>query len=444
MEVLVYTQRLTPRVDYVIRFIFEDILGVRVRITSSYSEAKLHVGVLISYCRLKVKEGIHIVPHNLMIEDSIVRQKIDFCDWEGMPAFFKTSKEADIPFDLFASTFYLISRYEEYLLFDPDKHNRFTSEHSTAFKGGFLEEPIVDQWAYKLVEKIVEKYPSFEINPRGFEFIPTFDIDNAYAYQNKGLDRIILGTLKSLVTFRFSDVRDRMLVYFKMKKDPYDIYDRVFSILEEWPNTIWFALVGKNGRYDKNVSIHHIEMKNLLTRINQKFRVGIHPSYRSGTNIEKVRTEISDIAKVLDKDILQSRQHYLRIFLPTTYNNLIALGVEEDYSMGYSDRSGFRAGTCTPFYFYNLKEEKEVDIKIVPFQTMDFTLWSQMKLSPLLAYDHIMTLVNKVKAVNGTFVSIWHNEYLSGQSTWKGWELLLPLVLEKVKKIKRENRVHSS
>jgi hypothetical protein len=444
MEVLIYTQRLTPRVDYAIRFIFEEILGVRVRITSSYSEAKVHAGVLISYCRSKVKEGIHIVPHNLMIEDSIMRQKIDFCEWKGLPAFFRTSKEADIPFDLFATTFYLISRYEEYLLFDPDKHNRFTSEQSIAFQGGFLEEPIVDQWAYKLVDTIREKYPSFDINPRGFEFIPTFDIDNSFAYQNKGLTRAILGSLKSFFTFRFNDFANRIAVYLKMKKDPFDIYESVFSILDEWPNTIWFVLAGKYGRYDKNVSIHKLEMQNLLKSIRKKFVVGIHPSYHSGMNTERIRAEIIDIAKVLGKEVLHSRQHYLRIFLPTTYNNLVSLGVKEDYSMGYSDHSGFRAGTCTPFYFYNLKEEKVIDLKVVPFQTMDFTLWSQMKLSPLLAYDHLMSLVNKVKAVNGTFVSIWHNEYLSGQSPWKGWELLLPLVLEKVKKFRREDRVYST
>ncbi len=444
MEVLVYTQRLTPRVDYAIRFIFEDVLGVKVRITSSYSEAKLHVGVLISYCRLKVKEGIHIVPHNLMIGDSIIRQKIEFCEWEGLPAFFRTSKEADVPFDIFAATFFLISRYEEYLLFDPDKHNRFSSKSSVAATGGFLEDPVVDQWAYKLVDKIRIKFPSFEIKPKGFKFIPTIDIDNAFAYRNKGIYRAILGATKSLLTFRLGDFINRIAVYLNLRKDPYDVYDNLFPILNDWPNAIWFVLVSRYGRYDKNISIRNNEMRNLLVKIREKYRVGIHPSYQSGTNMEKVRTEISNIVSVLDKEVNVSRQHYLRLFLPTTYNNLIALGIREDYSMGYSDCTGFRAGTCTPFKFYDLKEEKVIELKIIPFQVMDFTLCSQQKMNPLIAYDHIMELVNKVKAVNGTFVSIWHNEYLSGQSPWKGWELLMPLVLEKVKNYKREDQVHSA
>lgn len=442
MEVLVYTQRLTPRVDYTLRFIFEDILGVRVRITSSYSEAKAHHGVLISYCQLKVKEGLHIVPHNLMIEDSVVRQKIEFFKWDELPAFFRTSKDADIPFDLFAASFYLISRYEEYLLFDPDKHNRFTSDQSVAAKGGFLEDPIVNQWAYKMVSMIQEKFPSFEINPKKFDFIPTIDIDNAYAYQNKGFRKALLGSMKSLVTLRFRDSIRRLLVYLNLQKDPYDIYEKTFSMLSDWPNAIWFVLVGKYNRYDRNIPIQNYEMQILLHSIGDRFQVGVHPSYHSGTSFDRVKAEIADISRVLNTNVKLSRQHYLRLFLPTTYLNLVSLGIKEDYSMGYSDRIGFRAGTCTPFNFYNLKDETVLNLKIIPFQTMDYTLCHQMKLKPSEALDSIMKLVNKVHAVNGTFVSIWHNEYLSGISPWKGWEQVMPLVLEKVKKLKGEDSVH--
>ena len=308
--------------------------------------------------------------------------------------------------------------------------------------GGFLEDPIIDQWAYKLVSKIQEKFPSFEVNPRKFDFIPTFDVDNAYAYQNKGLKRAVLGTLKSFITLRFGDFFNRLFFYLNLRNDPYDIYDSTFSILKDWPNAIWFVLVGKYNRYDKNIPIQHYEMQNLLHRISDKFRVGVHPSYQSGTSFDKVKAEISDIARALSVNVELSRQHYLRIFLPTTYTNLALLGIKEDYSMGYSDRIGFRAGTCTPFNFYNLKEDKALTLKIIPFQTMDYTLSHQMRMNPNEALASIMKLVNKVHAVNGTFVSIWHNEYMSGISPWRGWELLMPLVLEKVKELRGEDPIH--
>ncbi len=439
MEVLVYTQRLTSRVDYTLKFIFEDILGVKVRITSSYSEAKLHNGVLISYCMLAVKEGIHIIPHSIMVEDSVERQKIDFFDWEGLPAFFRTSRDSDVPFDLFAATFFLISRYEEYLLFEPDRHNRFTADQSLAAKGGFLEEPIVDLWAYKLVKKIQERFPSFQSCPSKFEFIPTIDIDNAYAYQHKGTDRAVMGTLRSLLTLKFGDFSRRILVYLNLRKDPFDIYDKVFSIIKDWPKSVWFVLVGKYARYDRNVSIQQYEMQNLLHRIGDRFNVGVHPSYQSGASFDKVKFEINDLSRVLNKTIIHSRQHYLRFFLPTTYNNLSLLGIKEDYSMGYSDCIGFRAGTCTPFKFYNIKEDKVLDVKVVPFQAMDFTLCEKLKLTPDEAVDRVISLVEKVKKINGTFVMIWHNEYMSGMASWRGWENHMPAVLEKVKKIQSDD-----
>lgn len=109
--------------------------------------------------------------------------------------------------------------------------------------------------------------------------------------------------------------------------------------------------------------------------------------------------------------------------------------------MGYSDRIGFRASTCTPFKFYNIKEEKVLELKITPFQTMDYTLCHQMRMTPDEALDRIMKMVEKVYMVNGTFVSVWHNEYMSGISPWKGWQHLLPLVLEKVKRLKGEDTV---
>lgn len=444
MEVLVYTQRLTPRVDYIIKFIFEDILKVKVRITSSYSEAKAYNGVLVSYSKVKVKESLHIVPHYLMIDDSLMRQQIDLFKWEGQPAFFYTSDEADVPFDIFASSFYLISRYEEYFAYEPDKHSRFTSDQSIADQGGFLEEPIVDQWAYKLVSKIKIKYPSFEIPKKVFEFIPTIDIDAAFAYQHKGFYRAFLGTIQSIFLLKFEDVKNRIKVYLRLKPDPFDVYNIVFAMLKDWPNTIWFVLAGNYGRYDKNISIHNHAMKSIVSRIGKDFRVGIHPSYQSGTNIERVREELSKLVDVLECGVIQSRQHFLRLFLPVTYRNLVSLGITEDYSMGYSNRSGFRAGTCTPFYFYNLREEKVVNLRVFPFQTMDFTMCQQMKMTPSQAVDHIMSLIAKVRAVNGTFISIWHNEYLSGVSPWKGWELLMPLVLEKVKMLKSEDQTTSS
>ena len=109
------------------------------------------------------------------------------------------------------------------------------------------------------------------------------------------------------------------------------------------------------------------------------------------------------------------------IEFPRTYNTLSSLGIAEDYSMGYASHTGFRAGTCTPFHFYDLKSEQETSLVIYPFQVMDRTLKDYMNLQPAEATQKIAEMIEEVRAVNGTFISIFHNEAFSDTGEWEGW-----------------------
>ena len=137
--------------------------------------------------------------------------------------------------------------------------------------------------------------------------------------------------------------------------------------------------------------------------------VGIHPSYGSGDRVESVQKEIRRLEQILDRPICSSRQHYLKMSFPETYRTLIANGIEEDYSMGYSEVPGFRAGTCTPFKFYDLQANEPTNLTVYPFAVMDRTLNDHLKLSPEEAIERVSDLFAEVKAVHGTLVSVWHN-----------------------------------
>ena len=119
--------------------------------------------------------------------------------------------------------------------------------------------------------------------------------------------------------------------------------------------------------------------------------------------------------------ITKSRQHFLRLKFPDTYRQLLNAGILEDYTMGYASNPGFRAGICTPYFFYDLKKETTTNLVILPFQIMDVTLKDYMKLSPAEALKEIEMLMMEVKQVNGTFVSIWHNETITNSGVWEGY-----------------------
>ena len=126
----------------------------------------------------------------------------------------------------------------------------------------------------------------------------------------------------------------------------------------------------------------------------------------------------------------RSRQHYLRFSLPETYQQLIDLEIEEDYSMGYASHVGFRASTCTPFYFYDLDFEIQTPLKIFPFVLMDTTLNDYMKLTPKQSLGRIKDLYMEVKKVNRTLITLFHNESISGYMRWNGWQRVYQTMLK--------------
>ena len=150
--------------------------------------------------------------------------------------------------------------------------------------------------------------------------------------------------------------------------------------------------------------------------------IGIHPSYGSNTNFTKLPKEIKRLEGITKREVTKSRQHFLKLTLPETYNQLADLGIIEDYTMGYASAIGFRASICSVFTFYNLDTESVLPIKIYPFAVMDATLLYYLELSPQASLIQISELIEEVKNVNGTFISLWHNDTFSNHKQWEGWQ----------------------
>jgi hypothetical protein len=192
---------------------------------------------------------------------------------------------------------------------------------------------------------------------------------------------------------------------------------------------IWFFLVGSYSRFDKNISTDNVHFQDLIRLISRHNPVGLHPSYASNSSPSIIRQEAERLSRIIGRPVAASRHHYLRIHLPETYRALTHLGIRQDFSMGYADCPGFRAGIASPFPFFDLEENKITDLVIYPFQVMDTCLHTYLKLNPEQAIDRISELTGRVKAVQGTFISLWHNESLSEWKDWRGWSTVYEQLL---------------
>jgi hypothetical protein len=428
--ILVYSKKESSRLNYIIKFILGDIQGVDYKITQGIDEFKSYNSVKINYSDEKIENSFQIIPADLLFENDIIQKKISVSDWEGMKIFFTTSNESDIPFDIFAASFYLVSRYEEYLPFSADQHGRFEANQSLAFKAGFLYDPIIDQWSCKLAKMLQGFFPDFKTCEREFKYISTIEVDNAYAYLYKGTVRTIGAAMRDLFKMDFNENIKRFQTL-SGEKDPFDTYSYLDALHKQYGiNPYWFFLVGDYNTYDKNLPLDNEAFQDLIKEVSKNTEVGIHPSYESNNDFEQLKKEFDYLSGITEKSITKSRQHFLKLLFTETYQNLLKLGIKEDYTLGYASDVGFRAGTCTPFNFYDLYNEEETGLKIYPFQVMDTTLNQYLKLEVNEAIDKIAEIIRKVKQVNGTFISLWHNESLSDHGYWKGWEPVYKQMLE--------------
>jgi len=386
---------------------------------------------VINYSTDKIPGTFRIYPYGLLFESDIHDQKINEVIYnDDIPAFFLTH-QPDLCFDVFSAVFYLVSRYEEYLPFDPDNHNRFPSKSSIAFKYNFLHIPVVNYWIKDLEEKLMKFYGRLKINPPVFAFYPTIDIDYAWAFRYKTIIRNIGSITKDLLKADFKKTREKLRVLTGKAGDPFYTVDEWDKIHDDYVNRIKvFILAGNSSRFDMMVSPKHKEWQKMVKTLSAKYSIGLHPSYLSGNQKNMISNEKKLLESITGNTITCSRQHYLKLRFPDTYRNLLMNGIKKDYSMGYPDNVGFRAGIAFPFPFYDLGKDENTELTIYPFMVMDRTLKDYMGLSVSQSLEIIRKLISAVKNTGGIFISVWHNDSLSNYGEWAGWDKVYIKMLE--------------
>ena len=185
---------------------------------------------------------------------------------------------------------------------------------------------------------------------------------------------------------------------------------------------IYFFLVAmQRSKYDKNAIYNSKGMLGLIKKLSKQNKIGIHPSYVSNSNCNILKKEIEFLASASYQNISNSRQHYLQLGFPKTFEILIKLDITADYTMGYGTSNGFRASYCKPFFWYNLNEEKTTNLLLYPFCYMDSNSIFEQTLSPEKAVQEMLHYYNTVKSVDGDFAFIMHNHFLATQPQWQQW-----------------------
>lgn len=390
--------------------LFSSAFDVKTELCHDLDFFNSHQGPKLNYSNQKVEGCLQLIPHAVLFEYGVKDYDIEMHAHPVFRKIFFRTGGGELPFDLFGAAFWLLSRYEEYLPHKTDKFNRFHYKTSVAYQHDFLEIPLVNLWQFELKKILEKKFPELKFKPRSYNFISTIDVDNAFLYKDKGAVRVMAGYISDLLHRNFSGMKQRTLILLNKKEDPFDCYDFLIQSNKEMKiASIYFFLLGDYGVNDKNIAASNRHFQALIKHISDYSQIGIHPSFGSGDKIQQLLIEINRLASITHKQVKESRQHFSILKFPYTYNALLQAGITDDYSMGYTNRNGFRTSYCHPFKWYNILEESVSSLTLHPFVFTENTLEYDAGLNKSNFIEQTLPFIEEVKKYGGELISIFHN-----------------------------------
>lgn len=321
-------------------------------------------------------------------------------------------------FDLFGSAFFFLTRWEELVLPDRDRHGRFPASAAFAFRHQLLQRPVVDEYVdefWHLLESHGWNRPRHRPAAR---LVLSHDVDHPRLWDSP------FGPWKTLAAslLRRGDLREAHFWWNNRRRDPFDSFDWLMDLSEKNGLVSQFNFLGERPRHsDCWYALEHPFVKNLMEKIARRgHRIGFHPSYEAFENDAAFRAELDSLRRVSPLPVVSGRQHYLRFSVPQTWRGWAHAGLETDSTLGFAEAPGFRCGTCHSFPVFDVQARELLPLREQALVAMDVSFALYRQDTPRQASELLETLRSQVKKHGGEFTLLWHNSSLNDYF-WQPW-----------------------
>ncbi len=327
--------------------------------------------------------------------------------------------------DLIAAALFMLTRWEEIVLPQRDEHDRFPAIASTAYRQGFLDQPIVDRYAMILRAWLQRLRPTWQPRRRTFHLRLSHDIDHLRRFESVDLAARQIGRdllrAKSLGRAR-QDAQDYLQARWRFASNPYLSALERFADQAESLDTqaVFYVLADGNTLYDTGYDVANPVFQDILLRLRARGHIiGLHPSYETYLNPQQYLAEKERLQNALGVEVHHARQHYLRFRVPDTWRIAADMGIQEDATLGYAQHEGFRCGTAHPFPVFDLPAGERLPLFELPLHVMDGTLKEYQQLSPEESLQRLRSMARRVAEVEGALHLLWHNH--ATVQPWTPW-----------------------
>lgn len=329
----------------------------------------------------------------------------------------------NLSLDIFGACFFFLTRYEEVVLNEKDEYGRFPYSSSLAYREGFLERPIVNEYVEILWSLMKRLWPRLERKQRHYAVIPTHDVDWPFVGYKVPLTLVLRGTIGDVIKRRDPSLAWKRLgsrILHNRKTDPANVFDFILSESERLGLRSEFYFIADHtaGMIDGVYSLMDPEIQSLMLQcVRREQVIGLHPSYNSYNRPVQIKHEKNLLLQTMEvlgiqQDTLGARQHYLRWQNPTTWQAYEDASLDYDTTLGYADVAGFRCGTCYDYPVFNLETRCMLRLRERPLIVMDMAL-EQDERKPIEArIERVKTLSRACREFGGSLILLWHNSRL--------------------------------
>jgi len=422
MLTITCSPRFNQEKKYIIKVILGDFLGL---------DYKLSVDADIANYVIKLPNGA-----KLEFEETNIWKRKNYLNKRNVPTFVEYASnsytvEKNIPvilgttrikeevdyivcgIDIFASSFFMLSRWEEFVLPKKDEHNRFPANASLAYKHNFLQRPIVNEYTEMLWNMLLHLGINQERKERTYSLTLTHDVDDPFYWKDNSISKLIEEVLRGIKHRSAQRAMSRIKSKVKLTNDPFYKFDEILDISEIHNlKSHFFFMAGGRTKYDNRYSLNDKRIKMLLAEIERRgHHIGFHPSYDAYKESEIYQKELGYLQSHTKKQITTGREHYLRFEVPKTWQIWEQNKMHWDSTMAYADNVGFRCGTCYTFPVFDILQRKECKLLEKPLTAMEATLYNYMGLSFAEVCATLQNLKQNVQKYKGEFVFLWHNSF---------------------------------
>ena len=419
---LIYVAEISPRLDYVFKHICGRVLGLDFSFTTNLEAFIAHQGAKMSYGKAPLGNEYFVQSHNLLFSQGIEDWDINPRPWGNTIGFFALSDSSALPFDIFAASFYLLSRYEEYLPHVKDSLGRFPHTESLGWKHNFLQQPVVDDWAFLFWESLLSNFPDLVRKKGSFEVKAIIEAKRPFEFLYRGFLRTAVGYLGDLYKLKFGRIIWRSQVLLGLRKDPYDTFKWIIKLSKSSPTqVVLFFLLGEGYTFRETLKTNRLGYVNLIKYVADYLEIGLILSFHWLSDLTQLMSEKEQLSSHTHREVQSTYNDRQLVKLPEVYRNLIEAGVTRDYSMYYFDQFGFRAGSCRPYLFYDLEYEVKTPLELMPVVGKSLALKDS---AGWVIEQTFNDLFDTVERLGGTFIMVFANRDFEPKKDNKIWRYL--------------------